>query len=67
MVSEALWHHFHKRWREINGEWLGGGTEGWDLDVLTAAIRGIAASRESLRAEVRTLAESFPGPYLVPV
>lgn len=67
MVSEALWRHFHTRWREINGEWLGAGTDGWELDVLSGAMRGISAARDALRAEVRMLAPSFPGPFLVPV
>lgn len=64
-VSRPLWAHFHKRWRDINREWLGGGIV--DPDVLSAAMTGVRAAREKLREEVRALAPSFGGSYLIPL
>jgi hypothetical protein len=67
LVSEGLWDHYQKRWREIEQEWLGGGTAGWEPEVLAAAIEGIRAGRAALRAQVRKIAKDYAGTYLVPV
>ena len=67
MVSQPVWEHYDARWREINSEWWGAGTNGWTLDVLSAAMLGIREARKALLAEIRIYAKTCSGPYLIPV
>jgi hypothetical protein len=65
-VSDALWAHFHKRWRDIDREWLPAAFAGPTIGSLDA-MHVLRAAREDLRSELRQLAPSFPGSYPIAV
>lgn len=66
-VNEALWRHYHQRRREVIAEWVG--PEAWSgpFEVLDAGFIGVKAGHAQLLDEVRLLAKTMPGNFLIPV
>ena len=62
----SVFQFFHRRLKEIEGRWLPGTAE-QPLEVLTAAMACIRIERDVLRRDVRAMASTMPGPYLIPV
>ena len=66
LVSDGLWEHYRRRWREIEQEWVGGWW-GCNPAVLSASLDGQRAARDDLRARIRSVAPDYPGTRLIPV